>query len=359
VKLLPPLKHPRHPVLMHFKVDDDSGHYKIVVAGSAAIGTEDLSLKTEEYDSRTGEWECPENSDMPCPAFGLNEYQNGVYFTDSDRELLLCVAIIDTRGRGVLAYDLQKHKWLEGLTNFHIPLVRNELNVGYLATTQIVECGGAVYVFTEQECGKEVYFLIHKLNLDGYDDKPWDEILRRKRTGGRGLLVYPEFMCVPVSEYELCIFNSVEHTIEIIDLNKPTEVKPPLPAPSSKANRFHSLNPIGFVVRPSFVSVVCPRGRNPGSRCDLKQQFCSECERRRCLQSPSSHMHDDSEMIDHPAAETDEAAARKNEAEMRPNGPARSDIGSTKNKCDLRWRDLKRPESTNKVTAPRSVRISS
>lgn len=288
VKVLPPLHHSRHPVLMHLKVDDD-GHYKIVVAGSAAIGTEDLSLKTEEYDSRTGKWECPPDSDMACAPFGLNEYQNGVYYTDSGRELLLCVAIIGTRGRGVLAYDLKAHTWIPALTRFHIPLVRNETNVGYLATTQIVECGGSVYVFSEQECGKEVFFLIYKLNFDGPEDQPWDEVLRRKRAGGRGLLVYPEFTCAAVSEHELCIFNTVEHTIELIDLNKPTEVAPLLPAPSSKANRFHSLNPIGFVYKPSFNSDVCPRGRDPTQLCEYYKpgKYCSECERR----DPQSSQH--------------------------------------------------------------------
>jgi hypothetical protein len=280
VKLLPPLKYPRHPVLMHFRIVDDIGNYKIVVAGSAATGTEDVSLKTEEYDSRTGLWECPEGSDLPCQPFGLNEYQNGVQIGD----LLLCGAIIDTRGRGILIYDLKKKTWLQDHRKLHIPLVRtSESNMGHLATSQLVECGGSVYVFSEQECGREVYFLIHKLNLDGLESNPWEEIMRRKRVGGRGLLVYPEYTCIAVSEHELAIFNTVEHTIEIVDLNNPSEVASLRSAPSHKANRFHSLNPIGFPYRPSFGSLVCPRGRHPNSRCifDLKQgQYCSECERR-------------------------------------------------------------------------------
>jgi hypothetical protein len=240
-------------------------------------------LKTEEYDSRKGVWECPDGSDLPCPPFGLNEYQNGVFFKDLDRELLMCVAIIDTRGRGVLVYDITKKKWAQGpdVKQLHIPLVRSEPNVSHLATTQIVECGGSVFVFSEQECGRDVYFLLHKLIPEGSEDFAWDEVMKRKRTGGRGLLVYPEFTCVPVSEHELCIFNTVEHTIEIIDLINPTEVTP-LQAPSIKGNRFHSLNPIGFVFKPSFRSVVCPRGQTPKVREGVPD-----------LKNSDPHMNDD------------------------------------------------------------------
>lgn len=301
VKVLPPLKYARHPVLMHLKVDLDSGHYKVFVAGSAAIGTEALSLKTEEYDSIKGVWECPDGSDLPCPPFGLNEYQNGVYVTDGGRERLMCIAIVDTKGRGVLVYDITRKKWEQGshVKQLHIPLVRSEPIVSHLATTQIIECGGFVFVFSEQECGRDVYFVIHKLILEGSGDFTWDEVLKRKRTGGRGLLVYPEFTCVPVSDHELCIFNTVEHTIETIDLNNVTEVTLLQSAPRQKGNRFHSLNPIGFVFNPSFRSVVCPRGRNPEFRCDLKgSEDCSECERRA---SESFVRSGRSKEISHPA----------------------------------------------------------
>ena len=51
--------------MMHLKVaNHDSGHYQVIVAGSAVSGTDDmflkteedkeLSLKTEVYDSKTG-----------------------------------------------------------------------------------------------------------------------------------------------------------------------------------------------------------------------------------------------------------------------------------------------------------------
>ena len=284
VKVLPPMCFPRHPVLMHLKVDHDSGHYKVFVAGSAAIGTEKLSLKTEVFDSRRGAWECPEGSDLPCPPFGLNEYQNGAYYKDTERELLMCVAIVDTRGRGVLMYDIKKGKWVQGsqVKQLHIPLIRSEPND--LVSTQVIEFDGSVLVFSEQESGWDVYFLIHKLIPDSSGEFTWDEVMRRKKTSSTtGSLEYPEFTCVPVSEHELCIFNTLEHTIEIIDLNNPTEVTPfrEAPAPILKGNRFHSLNPIGFVFKPSFTCVTCPRGLWFKTRCDLKgREYCSECERR-------------------------------------------------------------------------------
>jgi hypothetical protein len=175
----------------------------------------------------------------------------------------------------VLVYDIMKKKWAQGphVKQLHIPLVRSEPNVSHLATTQIVECGGSVFVFSEQECGRDVYFLIHKLVPEGSGDFTWDEVMKRKRSGGRGLLVYPEFTCVPVSEHELGIFNTVEHTIETVDLLNPTEVTPLQICSSTKGNRFHSLNPIGFVFKPSFKSVVCPGGRTVKVR-----EYCSECE---------------------------------------------------------------------------------
>jgi hypothetical protein len=284
VKVLPRLNFPRHPVLMHLKVGDD-GHYKVFVAGSAAIGsTEELSLKTEEYDSRKGVWECPDGSDLPCPPFGLNEYQNGAYYKDIIRELLMCVAIVDTRGRGVLMYDIKKKTWVQGfqVKQLHIPLIRSEPND--LVSTQVIECDGSVLVFSEQESGWDVYFLIHKLMPDSSGEFTWDEVMRRKKTSSTtGSLEYPEFTCVPVSEHELCMFNTLEHTIGIIDLNNPTEVTPfrEAPAPILKGNRFHSLNPISFVFKPSFTCVTCPRGRGFKTRCDLKgREYCSECERR-------------------------------------------------------------------------------
>ena len=51
---LPPLKFRRQPVLLHLLVGSDHT-YKVIAAGSAAMGTGNLSRKTEVYDSDTGE----------------------------------------------------------------------------------------------------------------------------------------------------------------------------------------------------------------------------------------------------------------------------------------------------------------
>lgn len=51
---LPPLHFRRQPVLLHLLVE--SNHkYKVIAAGSAAMGTGNLSRKTEVFDSDTGE----------------------------------------------------------------------------------------------------------------------------------------------------------------------------------------------------------------------------------------------------------------------------------------------------------------
>jgi hypothetical protein len=51
---LPPLKFRRQPVLLHLLVGSNHA-YKVIAAGSAAMGTGNLSRKTEVYDSDTGE----------------------------------------------------------------------------------------------------------------------------------------------------------------------------------------------------------------------------------------------------------------------------------------------------------------
>lgn len=50
---LPPLNFRRQPVLLHLLVGSNCA-YKVIAAGSAALGTESLSRKTEVYNSTTG-----------------------------------------------------------------------------------------------------------------------------------------------------------------------------------------------------------------------------------------------------------------------------------------------------------------
>lgn len=269
-KVLPPLGHPRQPVLIHMRTDGED-HYKVVVAGSATAGTGDLSLITEEYSSRTSLWTRSEHSDLPCPQFGLNEYQNAAYYRYRNKEYLLCVVILSTGARGILFYDLEIQRWIQD-DNMkpQIPvIVRDETTVAHLATTQILNCGHNVFVYSEQELGKDVFICIHKLFLTP-SGATWREIVQRKRPSGRGLLVYPEYICAPISNYELCVFNTIEHSMEIIDVNNPSEIVPFGTKPRFIGNPFHTLNPIGFMFQPTFQRKVCP-GSNTCSA------LCSEC----------------------------------------------------------------------------------
>lgn len=215
VEFLPSLIYRRHPVLMHVKVNDNGDdHFKILIAGSTGItGSVDLSLKTEVYDSEKGRWEiCP---DLPCLSYGLTEFQTGACYKDSEsREFVCCIADIDTEGtKGVLMFDFQKKQWVtQGSIKRQIPLVISRgvvSNISHIANTQIVSCGGLIFVVSEQVCaGDQKYSCIQKLNPDnfGSDCSMWKDILRRKITTvheliypSSQLVLYPDFPCVPLS----------------------------------------------------------------------------------------------------------------------------------------------------------------
>ncbi len=295
---LPAMNFPRHPVLMHLIVDTKKNSYKVIVAGSSTFGTEHLCRKTEVYCSETESWQVTGN--LPGPDFGLNEYQNGAY---SDG-VLYCVALSgDTSGKVVLAYHVAKGIWLPKW-NCPIPTFRSN---AYFATTQIVGLGGSIFVFSEQEYLKEVKFSIERLefvemksqksqkerwrcnpeipeHLEGSsegarkqdqmwstlmrnhtDPNSWERVLTEKKVGkwtnllqepkqgSRGLMVYPEYTCVGQgSKNKLCIFNTVERSMIIHDLEsncRRTIQTTPLRKCKKK---FHSLNPLAFTFTPNF-----------------------------------------------------------------------------------------------------------
>ncbi|CAK9868607.1 unnamed protein product [Sphagnum jensenii] len=295
---LPAMNFPRHPVLMHLIVDTKKNSYKVIVAGSSTFGTEHLSRKTEVYCSETESWQ--ETGDLPGPDFGLNEYQNGAY----SNGVLYCVALSgDTCGKVVLAYHVAKGIWLP---EWHCPIPTFRSNA-YFATTQIVGLGGSIFVFSEQEYLKEVKFSIEKLefiemksqksqkerwrcnpeipeHLEGSsegarkqdqmwstlmknhtDPNSWERVLTEKKVGkwtnllqepkqgSRGLMVYPEHTCVAQgSKNKLCIFNTVERSMIIHDLEsncRQTIQTTPLRKCKKK---FHSLNPLAFTFTPNF-----------------------------------------------------------------------------------------------------------
>jgi len=302
---LPAMNFPRHPVLMHLIVDTKKNSYKVIVAGSSTFGTEHLSRKTEVYCSETESWQ--ETGDLPGPDFGLNEYQNGAY----SNGVLYCVALSgDTSGKVVLAYHVAKGIWLP---EWYCPIPTFRSNA-YFATTQIVGLGGSIFVFSEQEYLKEVKFSIEKLefiemksqksqkerwmcnpeipeHLEGSsegargarkqdqmwstlmknhtDPNSWERVLTEKKVGkwtnllqepkqgSRGLMVYPEHTCVGQgSKNKLCIFNTVERSMIIHDLEsncRRTIQTTPLRKCKKK---FHSLNPLAFTFTPNFNAAV-------------------------------------------------------------------------------------------------------
>ncbi len=302
---LPAMNFPRHPVLMHLIVDTKKNSYKVIVAGSSTFGTERLSRKTEVYCSETESWQ--ETGDLPGPDFGLNEYQNGAY----SNGVLYCVALSgDTSGKVVLAYHVAKGIWLP---EWYCPIPTFRSNA-YFATTQIVGLGGSIFVFSEQEYLKEVKFSIEKLefiemksqksqkerwmcnpeipeHLEGSsegargarkqdqmwstlmknhtDPNSWERVLTEKKVGkwtnllqepkqgSRGLMVYPEHTCVGQgSKNKLCIFNTVERSMIIHDLESNCRRTIQTTQLRKCKKKFHSLNPLAFTFTPNFNAAV-------------------------------------------------------------------------------------------------------
>ncbi|KAG0602505.1 hypothetical protein M758_10G018900 [Ceratodon purpureus] len=242
---LPPLLNPRSPVLVHLWVDSETKSYKVIAAGSSTASDEHLSKKIEVFDSKTSMWyDAP---DLPGPAFGLNEHQAGVCV---DGILYLIAFLEDDCRRGVLAFDVKKKKWLD--TSCPIPFSM------YSNTLQLVETRGQVYLFSEQEQGGPVEHCIDLLqlpkpNAGAMEKYQWKNVVRVKRSGGRGLQVYPEHTCVSFGDGKLCIFNTLTRDGVVYDMQdgKQLEVLQPPPV-KQKGDNFFSLNPTLFTLQPSF-----------------------------------------------------------------------------------------------------------
>lgn len=256
---LPPLEFSRHPVIIHVhvtlakKCDTVTSSFWVIAIGSAAIGTESLSRKTDVYDSAEGKW-IP-GGDVPGTDFSLNDYQTGVYC--ESQNLLLCVGFMVNGSKGILAFDVRKRKWLENwicpFYQLH-PVAETALTV-YFAIAQLVVCGGVVYLFSEQEAGRKVTHCIDKLDLEN-GGFTWTRVVTRQRQGNRALLVYPEYTCVPQKENKLCIFNTIERTGVIYDMLNVTTETSLTPPPIENGVIFHSLNPVGYAFEPSFGASV-------------------------------------------------------------------------------------------------------
>ena len=253
-RVLPPLNFPRNPVLIHILAHPNTVSYKVIVAGSSGMsGGHLLSRKTEVFDSITSKWEV--TGDLPGLEFSLNEYQTGVCIN----EILYCIAFLeDGSGKGVLAYDVEEGRWL---LDWKCPLP-GQGNASTFAITQLVECDGELYLFSERDAGRIVEHHIEKLEsaddiVSGGLGLTWKNVVRKRTPSGRGLLVYPEFACVGFGVGKLCIFNTIDHTGNVYDIRNGGHLGPLPSNPSHKRGEgFHSLNPLTFTFEPNFTSRV-------------------------------------------------------------------------------------------------------
>nr|PNR46142.1 hypothetical protein PHYPA_013261 [Physcomitrium patens] len=260
--LLPSLIAPRHPVALSLHVtrstkrDTYIPSFRVIAVGSAANGTERLSRKTEVYDSAEGKWKVA--GDVPGADFSINEYQTGVFCESLN--LLLCVGFMIDGRKGILAFDVVQCRWRENwVCPLHeLPADNEAPTFVHFSIAVLVECSGVIYLFSEHERNKKVSHCIDRLDLDSAGGYTWTRKVTRERQRNQALLVYPEFTCVPLKDHKLCIFNTIERSGVVYDMQDdpidPSKYEA-LPAPPALGNKtlFHSLNPITYAFEPSFV----------------------------------------------------------------------------------------------------------
>jgi len=251
--VLPPLTFPRNPVLLHVLADPRGTSYRVIAAGCAGLRNEncqvDLSRKTEVFDSLTSQWEV--TGDLPGVEFGLNEYQTGVY---SNGTLYCIVNLGNGLGKGVLAYNVEDRKWVSDW-KCPLPILTGDGDAFF--NTQLVECDGGVYLFSEQQFRQEkVEHRIDKLENTSRAAGcgRWKSVMREEKRGGRGLLQYPEYVCAGFGSGRLCIFNTRDQTGKVYDTHDGhhSEYLAPSPQGIRRGRVFHTLNPLSFVFRPNF-----------------------------------------------------------------------------------------------------------
>ncbi|KAG0628585.1 hypothetical protein M758_1G037600 [Ceratodon purpureus] len=270
-KRLPRLIHRRRPVLIHILVEEISNSYKIIVAGCSTNGSENLSRKTEVYDSCTRCWN--ESGDIPGPEFALNDYQTGVYV--KKLKTLFCVGFLpEDKGRGILAYNVEKGIWIKSiLCQLPQSFLYNNIQISaQIMISQLLEYNNEIFLFSEEESGQEVTHSIHKLqefeHFGGIDDDgnniyqaeiTWERVLCESRNGTRGLLTYPEFECLAYGKDKFCIFNTIERTGALYDIHFQSGVytfnkqeMPLFPRLKEDSLTFHTLNPMGYVFDLTF-----------------------------------------------------------------------------------------------------------
>jgi hypothetical protein len=250
--VLPPLTFPRKPVLLHVLADTRGTSYRVIAAGSAGLWNKgcqvDLSRKTEVFHSLTSQWEV--TGDLPGVEFGLNEYQTGVY---SNGTLHCIVNLGDGLGKGVLAYNVEDRKWV---SDWKCPLPSPTGDADAFFNSQLLECDGEVYLFSELQTEETVERRFDKLeNTSGAARcGRWENVVSEKKTGGRGLLVYPEYVGVGFGQGKVCVFSTLDQTGMVYDIHDRhySESLTPSPQGIRRGRVFHTLNPLSFVFRPDF-----------------------------------------------------------------------------------------------------------
>ena len=255
---LPPLNHPRNPVLMQIIVDSTRGSYKIILAGSASAShRENLSKITEVFDSQTQSWTIAQN--LPGPLFAQNQHQTGVFFNG----ILYCIAFlegVESGKLGVVAFSVDVGKWLPHLS---CPLP-NSTNLNIV---QLVDSSGQLVLFSEIEHERIVEHRIELLetvmlctNLRTNSSKvrgEWTNVISelRNRSSRAGLQTFPEYTCVSFGEGKLCIFDTVLRTGLVYDIQTGYHIEtlpsPTWSAPSGEMG-FYSMNLLAFSFEPSF-----------------------------------------------------------------------------------------------------------
>ena len=228
MRKFPPMNFPRQPVLMNLLLDKDTNNYKVIVAGSATIGSEELSRKTEVYDSITREWKVA--GDIPGPEYALNEFQTGAL----SEGVLYCVGFISTGDRmthGLLAYHVETEKWIH---NWECTLPRLPCCQQVASnTTQVFESEGSIFVYWEQEHSRTVvHFCVAKLEISAPSPTQptmWSVVVSESRVGSRGLLVYPEYLGIGHGHGKVCIFNTLELTGFVYRIREGNSVSQPSP----------------------------------------------------------------------------------------------------------------------------------
>lgn len=254
---LPPLLNRRNPVLLHILADPASQSYQILAAGSSQAGDEHMSRVCEWFDSRTGKWE--RVGDLPPPDYCLNEYQSGVFHNDH----IFCIGFSETPDqvvKCVLRYNVAERAWSSTWTE-------EEEEEGLPSSTilQLVDNDGEVYLFSERENGRETEHCVQKFEWIEHEGDvrrmtfKLIDVARRIKKGGKSLEVYPEYVLVPFKEKQLCIYNVVEHTgvvLDVEDREKKWGALVELPQRFRGAMSFFTLNSASFLVEPRFAIKV-------------------------------------------------------------------------------------------------------